>query len=57
MHAYHPNYTERVRELLRNLDLRGLSGKKAREEVEKIADEIRKIVDSNPKTKFDDLNL
>lgn len=61
LHAYHPNYTDRVRSLLRNVDeavdAGRMSGSTARSRIEALAQRIGQAIDNNPTTRIDDLVL
>lgn len=58
-HAYHPNYTDRVRGLLANIDeavaAGRMSGNTAKQRVTALAERLGRAIDSNPTTRIDDL--
>ena len=56
-HAKHPKYTKQIEGYLEKLDISEFTSKQAKERLQKLENYIDKIIDKNPKTKLNDLNL
>ncbi|MEW4925434.1 RHS repeat-associated core domain-containing protein [Algibacter sp. 2305UL17-15] len=57
VHAKHTKYTNQIREYVEKLDMTKFNPQQAKERLEKLSEYVEGVIESNPNTKLNDLDL